>query len=173
MLQNLLIIIFLSATACFSATRNELVDIARSAIGQREASGHNDGVFVDQCLQTVGLEGTGSPWCAAFDRWCYDQAKFHSIAPRSALAADWVHAPTWKQGHGQTPLPGDTFGIYFPRMGGVHHTGLIEKWEKSFATTIEGNTNDAGSREGDGVYRKKRSVRQIYAVKNWIETYGN
>jgi len=41
------------------------------------------------------------------------------------------------------------------------HVGMIEALRDASGRfhTIEGNTNSAGSAEGDGVYRKLRSVR--------------
>jgi len=34
--------------------------------------------------------------------------------------------------------------------------------------TIEANTNISGSREGEGVYRKRRRVKTIYRMANWV-----
>jgi hypothetical protein len=33
-----------------------------------------------------------------------------------------------------------------------------------WVATVEGNTNDAGSREGDGCYRKRRHISKIRSV---------
>ena len=68
-----------------------------------------------------------------------------------------------------TPLPGDVMGLYFAHLGRIAHVGIIYRWGEKKVVTIEGNTNDAGSREGDGVYKKIRLTRQIYAVSNWID----
>jgi hypothetical protein len=38
--------------------------------------------------------------------------------------------------------------------------------------TLEGNTNDAGSREGDGFYRKRRGGRDdkaTYEIVRWVD----
>lgn len=61
------------------------------------------------------------------------------------------------------------FGLYFSEKRRIAHVGFIEKWTKQTITTVEGNTNQAGSREGDGVYRKIRLTRQIYAVTRFIK----
>jgi hypothetical protein len=34
---------------------------------------------------------------------------------------------------------------------------------------VEGNTNEAGSNEGDGVYKKRRLINSIYQVANWVQ----
>ena len=45
---------------------------------------------------------------------------------------------------------------------GHGHTGLVEKVAGTVLTTIEGNTNDNGSREGIGVFRReKRTIPSI------------
>ena len=38
--------------------------------------------------------------------------------------------------------------------GGLGHVGLVESVDGGVLTTIEGNTNDGGSREGIGVFRR-------------------
>ncbi len=42
------------------------------------------------------------------------------------------------------------------------HIGVVEKIEKGYVHTIEGNTSAAGSREGDRVDRKKREIKFGY-----------
>jgi hypothetical protein len=49
----------------------------------------------------------------------------------------------------------------------VGHTGLVEKVSGDFAITIEGNTNNGGSRDGDGVYRRRRLLSTLLA-KDWL-----
>lgn len=155
--------------------REKVVAVGRALLGTTEKTGRNDGPQIDRILESVGLEKTGAPYCAAFNRYCYDTAGLRGFGPRSALAAVWVREPTWTRlGGGKSPLPGDTWGIYFPSKKRVAHTGLVEKWGPTFVLTIEGNTSPdaaAGSeadRNGDGIWRKRRLVSQIYAVRNWI-----
>ena len=45
--------------------------------------------------------------------------------------------------------------------GGAGHTGFVEKVSGGLVTTIEGNTNAGGSREGGGVYRLERKIVSI------------
>jgi hypothetical protein len=53
--------------------------------------------------------------------------------------------------------------VFVLRTGGdTGHMGLIEKVQGSLLTTIEGNTNLNGSREGIGVFR--RSGRTITSI---------
>ena len=63
------------------------------------------------------------------------------------------------------------FGIYFNNLGRIAHVGiLVETWQETSntITSVEGNTNDTGAREGDGVYKKYRSKNQIRSTSNWI-----
>lgn len=159
-----------------AGARDRVLAAAAGLVGTTEATGHNDGTGIDRILRSVGLEGTGAPYCAAFNRYCYDLAGLRAAGPRSALAADWVRSPSWtRAAGGRAPLPADAWGIYFPSKGRVAHTGLVERWGRDVVLTIEANTSPdaaAGSeadRNGDGVWRKRRLIRQIFAVRAWLE----
>ena len=118
----------------------------------------------------------GSPYCASFNAWCYHEGGAPPGWPKSAWSPDWVRSPTWSATKGgRTPKPADAFGIYFASKGRVAHTGLIETWGDASAVTLEGNTSPgaefgaASDRDGDGIWRKRRLIRQIYAVRRWVE----
>ena len=66
------------------------------------------------------------------------------------------------------PLTGDVFGLYFPEKKRIAHVGFIDKWDGTWLVSVEGNTNASGSREGDGVYRKRRLTRSIYKVARYV-----
>jgi len=147
---------------------NEVIQVARGTIGWREV-GRNSGPLVDKILASVGLEGSRAPWCAAWVVYIGDEAfgKKENPYPRSAWSPDFVKSPTWDRGRGKKPDRADAFGIYFQSLKRVAHTGIIEKVEGKWAVTIEGNTNDDGSRDGDGVYRKRRPLGTILA-RSWL-----
>lgn len=155
-------------------TRGELiaktVAIYSGEVGVRETTGHNDGERVEIYLRSTGLP-KGNAWCAAFVTWVFRQSGVEAIA--SAWSPSWfvrnvVYTRAAK--NNAVPCPADVFGIYFQNKGRIAHVGFIDEWDSksSFAMTVEGNTNDAGSREGDGVYRKRRMKSQIYKVSRWI-----
>lgn len=48
--------------------------------------------------------------------------------------------------------PGQVFVL--STGGGLGHVGLVESVSAGILTTIEGNTNDGGSRNGVGVFRR-------------------
>ncbi|MBS7565157.1 CHAP domain-containing protein [Mucilaginibacter sp. Bleaf8] len=138
-------------------------------MGVRELTGNNDGKQVEAFLAYVHLK-KGNPWCAAFVCWALGQNQITN--PRSGYCPDLFGKKhvVWKRNAkgNQEPLTGDVFGLYFPEKGRIAHVGFVDEWGPSVTITVEGNTNDAGSREGDGVYRKKRLTRQIYAVSRYI-----
>ncbi|MCG8323756.1 MAG: CHAP domain-containing protein [Cytophagales bacterium] len=106
-----------------------------------------------------------------FVSWCFQQAGVK--APKSA----WVPSYAVKQNviyqRGefimQLPRSGDVFMIWYSRVKRPAHIGFVERWEDKWVIPVEGNTNDDGSREGDGVYRKRRLQRQVWAVSNFID----
>ena len=153
------------------AQRLLVVEQARRAIGIKEATGRNDGPVVDEILASVKLEGTRAPWCAAFIVWVGDKAfgaTLFNPYPRSAWSPVFVAEPTWDRQRRGVPLkPADVFGIWFNSMGRVAHVGLVEKNEGDWLVTIEGNTNGGGSREGDGVYRRRRLAVNVLG-KGWL-----
>jgi CHAP domain len=54
--------------------------------------------------------------------------------------------------------------------GGAGHTGLVEAVEGGRLVTLEGNTNDDGSREGIGVFR--RTGRKILSINKGFVDYA-
>lgn len=58
-----------------------------------------------------------------------------------------------------SPKVGDIFIMDFG--GGLGHTGFIERIEGDTLHTIEGNTNDTGSREGYEVCRRTRKINKM------------
>lgn len=152
-----------------TSVRDQLEYTYLQEIGTREATGKNDGVKVETYLKTCKLTA-GSAWCAAFVNWCYLQ---HCLPrPNSGWSPAWFPVP---RTHlvatlgAYVPKNGDAFGIYFANKKRIAHVGMVHRWGEKFVDTVEGNTNEAGSREGDGVYHKRRLKKQIYAVSNWID----
>ena len=142
--------------------RKNLLSIARQQIGVREKSGHNDGEKVESYLASVGLK-KGQPWCAAFISWVFKQGGYTKpcTAWSPALFNPIVKTHLVK--------PANVFGIWFPKLKRVGHVGLVERQEGSWIISIEGNTNIAGSREGDGVYRRRRLAKNIYVYADWVK----
>ena len=144
--------------------------IYSAEIGIRELTGHNDGKRVEEYLASCSLK-RGQPWCAAFVTWSFKKAGVKAVI--SGYSPNWF--PTEKtiftRGSNSNLVPGtaDAFGIWFANKKRIAHVGFIDSWPTgSMAITVEGNTNEAGSREGDGIYRKRRLKNQIYKISRWL-----
>jgi len=155
--------------------KNKVKQIYDSQIGIRE-HGNNSGPAVEKYLAYTGLTKS-NPWCAAFVCWVYGQAGVTnprtgwspSLFPSKNVIWDKKMANAKraisKEKH---PTQADIFAIYFADKGRIAHTGFIDSWDGTWLITVEGNTNTQGSREGDGVYRKRRMVKSIYQVARYV-----
>lgn len=135
-------------------TYKKLIPIARAELWVREETGNNDGRRVEEYLAAVGLK-KGDPYCAAFVSWVFKQAGY--AEPRTGWSPALFPAAKLVK----AAMPGNVFGIYFPALKRIAHCGFVERVNGDWITTIEGNTNVAGSREGEGVYRRLRHVRGV------------
>lgn len=141
--------------------------------GVREV-GKNAGPDVEKYQKSVGL-GKGNPWCAAFVSWCHMTSKglskpakwcsgsavsLYQVASRSSTVVKVTPADAdfqnkvkpgmvWSRAQDATAAAAARKGAWCQG-----HTGIVVKVDSVGFHTIEGNTNAAGSREGDGVYRK-------------------
>ncbi|MDN3671503.1 CHAP domain-containing protein [Flavobacterium branchiarum] len=122
----------------------------------------NAGPAVEKYLKSVGL-GKGYAWCMAFVYWCTKEASIQLgiTNPLAKTAGVLAMLNFKKELVVKEPQPGDIFIMDFGK--GQGHTGLVEKVEKNIIHTIEGNTNDDGSREGYKVCRRKRNKSTIKA----------
>jgi hypothetical protein len=146
---------------------NKLLEMAKTQIGVQETPrGSNWGPMVQQYLHSVGIAFPAS-WCMAFVYWCAEQAgiKVNVGNPgQSILMNPLVHTGgVLKQWHEINPK----FKFNIPQIGdifimdlghGLGHTGIIEDIHGEILDTIEGNTNDTGSREGYEVCRRTRRL---------------
>jgi len=148
------------------------LEIAVSQIGvQEEPKGSNRGPQVEAYLKCVGLGG-GYAWCQAFVRWCYEQAAKELGIPNpvpntAGVLQCWNKAdvgmkliPAQFISHAQLIVPGSQLIMDFGH--GEGHTGIVEKVLNGVIHTIEGNTNDDGSREGYEVCRRERRCIDVH-----------
>jgi hypothetical protein len=119
--------------------------------GVREIGNTNRGKEVEEYLAYVGLGG-GYAWCAGFVSWCLGKAGFTKF--KSARVFDWVK---WGKRTGRVhskPTRGCLFA--YLNKDGTGHIGFVTAAKLGVFLTIEGNTNDVGSREGYKVCRRSR-----------------
>jgi len=130
------------------------IEIAITQIGVEEnPRGSNWGKDIKKYLNSVGIDFPAS-WCAAFVYWCCQEAGKAILPKTGGVLAMWNKSkPEMKF---SAPKAGDIFIMDFGK--GLGHTGFVEKVEGDKLYTIEGNTNDTGSREGYEVCRRERSA---------------
>ena len=54
--------------------------------------------------------------------------------------------------------------VFYGTSRDLNHTGIVVGYDATYIETIEGNTNDDGSREGKAVMRKRRARRGTNVV---------
>lgn len=153
-----------------AAPTRTLDEVYTSYIGVREATGKNDGQEVELFLKSVGL-GKGYPWCAAFVKHCLLEANVPGVDKINGMALSCENKNRMifksRQMFGE-PKPGDVFTLYYAHLKRIGHTGFHHRRvNSSVYESVEGNTNAAGSREGDGVYKKKRSYNATHSISRW------
>ncbi|MFG1359251.1 peptidoglycan-binding protein [Xanthobacter pseudotagetidis] len=145
-----------------------VIEIAQGEIDVREVPpGSNRGPQVEAYLRSVGLKG-GSPWCMAFVHWCFAGAAAALKVPNRVPGTGHVRT-AWRQAGriaagvrvvaardaARDPslvTPGMVF--FLGLDGDTGHAGIVTDNVNGVLSTIEGNTNDGGSREGIGVFRR-------------------
>lgn len=153
--------------------RKNLLDSITNQLDVRETT-HNRGKMIDIYNKEVGAK-LASPYCGSFVgsnlKWAgvSTPPNPHSAwSPNYAQTKDIIWKP--KRKNNITPKAGDVVTFYYSNLGRVGHTGFYIKTDKDgYFITIEGNTNNGGSREGDGVYMKKRNPNKVYAISRYIK----
>ena len=180
--------------------RDDIINVALSQVGYVEGSssgdygGADDGSYLNyveynywynKCVSSgMPVGGSYAHWCATFVSWCAEQAGVpKSILNRSTAAG---HSSSYFNiyfysgsstlnassddnyhflGYNYTPKKGD---LFYTRTWS--HVGLVVGVNGSYVTTVEGNTNDGGSADGMGVYRRTRAISSLYfGVPEYVE----
>ncbi|TZG23966.1 CHAP domain-containing protein [Sphingomonas montanisoli] len=139
-----------------------------------EIGGQNAGPWVRMYMD--GNEGPAWPWCMGFVTFVVRQAALAMAMKvpehlERTYSCDVVGGRARKFGKlvlGPSPIvkPGDIFLV--PAKGRANdwvHTGIIIEVNGQTFTTIEGNTNDEGSREGFEVCKRIRARATVDVVK--------
>lgn len=130
----------------------------------KEASGQNDGPHVE-AIQRVTGNSKGAPWCASFVTFVLDIAyRGKNPLKRSAscdVLLEDARAKGWLK---DTPEVGDVFLIMKTPTDAVH-TGVVTAVGKVSVRTIEGNTNEGGSRDGWGVFARQRKIAGMKFIR--------
>lgn len=148
---------------------DDVVRVAKTQIGLRETSKNQGPGLAKYWTATTYPTGYANrePYCAAFVCWVVREACLNKVIPfslpNSPVAYDFEKWGAANASKGvsvltnkSTPKPGDIF-----TLATASHVGIIKSVDSLTVTTIEGNTDGSGSREGDGVYEKIRRIATI------------
>ncbi|MEI7869727.1 MAG: peptidoglycan-binding domain-containing protein [Candidatus Methylumidiphilus sp.] len=176
-----------SSTESPSKLIEAVINFAKTQIGIREKPlGSNRGTEVDEYLRTVGIDPKhgGKAWCVAFTYYCYakaanDLAMQNPHIKTAGVLDHWHQAQVKpkvicvKNSHAiadpSLVQPGSLFII--DHGGGLGHSGLVIEVSNGRLVTIEGNTNDDGSRNGIGVFN--RDARKISKINKGFIDYSS
>ncbi len=157
--------------------RAVLVDVAKRDLWIRETS-RNQGLGIERYWPATTYPAgykNREPYCAAAVCYWIAEAmrRGHELGLTEATRpkdAAVRHMVAWAQ----RPTSGCKLfaprdGLYFPQAGDIvyfqffgaiapNHVGIVEDYTGSTVKTIEANTDASGGREGDGVYRRSRTL---------------
>jgi len=153
------------------------IQIALSYDGVREQGGNNCGPEVEMFQKSIGLD-PGDPWCAAFVSFCIQQAaKQLGVTPKFKYGGSVYKL--WTRNAGLQVVTADSNTVFCINHGlsakgvKIGHTGFCitprasnpnaypDELVLDELETMEGNTNAAGSRDGDGCYHKSRKISEF------------
>ena len=168
--MNLLAQPILRAIAPAAAARtlgDTIVAVARRhlAVHPIEVGGQNAGPWVRYYMD--GNEGPKWPWCAGFvtrviEQACADIAITVPAHLKRTYSCDVLGGAAGNAhkrviGTSVDVRPGSVFLVRGAKAGDWVHTGIVTEVDGQTFATIEGNTNDEGSREGFEVCRRIRN----------------
>lgn len=154
---------------------------ANSYVGVREKGGNNRG-FTDKELKNMMAKVGWKPgfaWCGFFVRAILDACDIpNTITGWSPAAYNKKDVIFTNGKFYQKFNPGDVLVMTLSynkfrntkRYKAIGHTGIVDAIGQYSVRTIEGNTNDAGtrdSRSGDGVYVKIRPLNSNLHITRW------
>lgn len=130
----------------------DLATVGESQVGVvEEPLGSNWGPKVKEYLASTGINFP-APWCAAFVNWCLNQ-----IGQKGYGA----YVPSWdkKDLRVSDPKRGDLGLVWFSSMKRYAHIYIVTgRPSLRSVSSVEGNTNNGGSRDGIGVFKRIRPL---------------
>jgi len=139
----------------------------------REVGGENSGPWVRHFMK--GKEGRDFPWCAGCVSVILQRAAtvFPPVEPwfKYTWSCDNMAWQAESAGRldgfaGRAGLvPGAVFLLRGKTAGDWVHAGIVTSFESDYFTTIEGNTNDNGSREGYKMCARTRAYRNVDFIR--------
>lgn len=166
---------------------DELVNLCKEDVGQRETNGSNRSKMIDEINTAAGVD-LGSPYCIAgiLYRGVFTLCKQHNLKMPINIEAStqefWRKVPSkYKRLPGTQAKKGDIGVMQSRSDSGKGHAYLITEDESVNQKTVEYNTDPSGGRDGDGVWLRERSQSGDLAKKylgavdicQWIRDLNN
>ncbi len=157
-----------------AACSGDVLDVAQSQIGAQELADHgNDGPIVNLYLSQCGLRGRRLPWCATkvswdLARWNENTAKPLPFAPPNTAGA-WSFEE-YDGSHGMRCIRRANLKLSDLRRGDIvmytfSHVGwVLSVSPNGTIYTVEGNTNEDGSRDGYECIKHVRHFGQVRSI---------
>lgn len=144
------------------ATKSHLNDVLAAEVGYHESfsNGHwtNHQKYSDAIPELTWSQDQA--WCATFATWAYRTAGVKE-GSFPVTASVWNAMHFYKDNNRWSEYPSVGAQVI---LGQNVHTGIVTAFDNDWIYTIEGNTNDNGSAEGDGVYRRTRFRRDDFVT---------
>jgi hypothetical protein len=121
---------------------------------KEEPKGSNRGPWIDAFLLHAKTD-VGQAWCAGFVWYCVTHAGIKPSVKLPAAVKSWR---AWAKANGawsKVPRRGRLFTL------ASSHIGFVTGVDGDMVLTIEGNSNDEGSREGHETCRRRRPISSI------------
>lgn len=156
------------------------ISYAKWYVGRKEKKGNSgfDNSDFEMEMRKAGWL-KGDPWCATFVKMVFrklftgDLLAFVNVQFNASAKQTFDRVK--KAGifeTGDQPEPGAVV-IWLHGHGPSGHAGMVEKVDAKIntMTTVEGNTNASGSREGDRVAEKLRTINRAFTATG-LNVYG-
>lgn len=149
----------------------KIIQIAQRYLGIKEKPGNTGwpNAEFEAKMKKAGWYNT-APWCAFFTKLVWLEAYADHPGMKQTVniwfngSARQTLENAKKNGTfatGDVPKPG-AIVIWLNGKGPAGHAGIVVSVNGNTMTTIEGNTNASGSREGDQVAQKLRTVTRPF-----------
>lgn len=171
-MKKILTILLISLSTIAYGNCNCPLQVMQGEVGVTEQGGNNRGERVAMYLRSANIH-TPAAWCAAILVWSYNVCGIpHNMTAWSPSVTNRnrVYDRRFPKNNTTDIKAGDVATLFYKNLGRIGHALIIEKPNpnKNYYTTIEGNTNEGGSRETttgrDGVFRRKRLKSSIYQI---------
>lgn len=132
--------------------------LLQEQVGVKEEGGQNCGARVLEYQQAT-YNGPGDSWCMSLQIWGLKKILGHSpliVSGRCQTVREFADGKLWTVGRDR--VEEHSIGFVVNGENHAHHTFYVAEspGEDNCFRTIEGNTNDRGDSNGDGVYDRVR-----------------